>query len=76
MKTRLKLYDSLLKIYLPKKEKNKLRRIAFSHKMTLSEFTRSLIRLAIYIDQYQNSSIQDDYSLSKIEYILGGFRNK
>lgn len=76
MKIRLKLYDSLLKVYLPKKEKNKLRKIAFSHQMTLSEFTRNLVRLAIYIDQYQNSSIQDDYSLSKIEYILGGFSNK
>ena len=76
MKIRLKLYDSLLKVYLPKKEKNKLRKIASSHQMTLSEFTRNLVRLAIYIDQYQNSSIQDDYSLSKIEYILGGFSNK
>ena len=76
MKTRLKLYDDLLKVYLPKKEKNRLRKIAFSNKMTLSEYTRNLVRLAIYIDEYKNCSLKEDYNLSKIEYILGGLNYK
>lgn len=76
MKTRLKLYDSLLKVYLSKTEKNKLRKIAFSNKMTLSEYTRNLVRLAIYINEVQKDSIKSDYNLSKIDYILGGLNYK
>ena len=76
MKIRLKLYDSLLKVYLPKKEKNKLRKLAFSKNMTLSEYTRNLIRLAIYIEEYQTSSIKDDKTISNIKNVLGGLKYK
>lgn len=75
MKTRLKLYDSLLKVYLSKKEKNRLRKIAFSNKMTLSEYTRNLIRFAIVMEDYKKNFINQEINSDRLDKILGGLNN-
>ncbi len=44
---RLKLYDTIIKVNIDKKSKDKLRSIAFKNKLTLSEYVRQLIAFTL-----------------------------
>ena len=44
---RLKLYNTILKLAIDRKTKLKLKKIAYQNKMTMSEYVRNLIDIAI-----------------------------
>ena len=72
---RLKLYNSILKLKITNSDKEKLRKIAFSKNMTMSDYMRNIIKIIIElnntIDQKQKSLYSDQKINSLIE-ILGG----
>ncbi len=78
MNNRLKLYNDSIYTYLSHKDKIKFRRIAFNHKMTVSEFNRRLIQMIIKMDdnkkiESQIELIENDFS--DIVHSLGGSIN-
>ena len=76
MKNRLKLYDDTIMFCINKKEKNKFRKIAFKNKMTISEYIRSLVKLTIALEEYENSSNNKNNNCTYVNKILGGLLNK
>lgn len=73
---RLKLYDSVLKINLNKKEKNKFKKIAYKNKKTMSEFGRSLIQLAILIDDINKKEGEQAKNYLEYDNILSIIRRE
>lgn len=75
MNNRLKLYNDSIYTYLSHKDKIRFRKIAFSNKMTMSEFNRRLIQMVIKM--YENKKIESQIELieddlSDIINSLGG----
>lgn len=76
---RLKLYNDAIYTYLPHKDKIKFRKIAFSHKMTVSEFNRRLIQTIIKLDDNKKMEskielIENDFS--ELVHSLGGSNHR
>lgn len=79
MENRLKLYDDAIYTYLEHSDKVKFRKIAFSHKMTISEFNRHLIRLIIKLDEMNklNSKLEsNEESMEELLNLIGGIFNR
>ena len=51
---RLKLYDTSIEVCVNKKTKEKLRKVAYKQKITMSEYIRQLIELAIINNEINN----------------------
>ncbi|MBE6152745.1 MAG: hypothetical protein E7166_00765 [Firmicutes bacterium] len=71
---RLKLYDDILTISINKKDKIKFKRIAFKNKMTMSEFSRLLIKTAILINDLDKKEIDTIKSTTQIDNIISTIR--
>ena len=78
MENRLKLYNDIIRTYIEHSDKAKFRKIAFSHKMTVSEFNRYLIRLVIKLDESNklNSKLEvNEKNLDELVNSIGGIFN-
>lgn len=73
---RLKLYDTTIKVCINHKNKEKLRKIAFCKKMTLSEYIRYLITLDLKIRDVLKLSNKQNLSLNDINNILNNLRRE
>lgn len=73
---RLKLYDTTIKVCINHKNKEKLRKIAFWKKMTLSEYIRYLITLDLKISDVLKLSNKQNLSLNDINNILNNLRRE
>ena len=74
MKNRLKLYDTSIEIVINKKTKEKLRKIAFKEKVTMSEYLRRIIDFIIIsneIDKKDNELINTLKDFNKISKLIG-----
>ena len=75
---RLKLYDTSIELCINKKTKEKLRKIAYKQKITMSEYVRHLINFAIAYNDISNLENKKDLStrdVDKIISLLGGTFN-
>lgn len=75
---RLKLYDTSIEICVNKKTKEKLRKVAYKQKITMSEYIRQLIELAIInneINDFENKKILSTKNVDKALTLLGGISN-
>lgn len=75
---RLKLYDTSIEICVNKKTKEKLRKVAYKQKITMSEYIRQLIELAIInneINDFENKKILSTKNIDKALTLLGGISN-
>ena len=75
---RLKLYDTSIEICVNKKTKEKLRKVAYKQKITMSEYIRQLIELAIInneINNFENKKILSTKNVDKALTLLGGISN-
>lgn len=74
-KKRLKLYDTSIEICINHKAKEKLRKIAYKQKITMSEYIRKLIDFAISFNDIYNLEDKIDISLKDVKEffnLLGG----
>lgn len=72
---RLSLYNDSIYTYLEHSDKIKFRKIAFKNKMSVSEFNRRLIQLAIKLDEINKLNSKINLSENNISNILGGIFN-
>ena len=75
---RLKLYDDTIMLCIPKRTKEKLRRIAYKQKITMSEYIRQLIELALVcndINSLENKKVLSTKNVDKALTLLGGTMN-
>lgn len=75
---RLKLYDTSIEVCVNKKTKEKLRKVAYKQKITMSEYIRQLIELAIInneINNFENKKILSTKNVDKALTLLGGISN-
>ena len=75
---RLKLYDTSIEICVSKKTKEKLRKIAYKQKITMSEYIRKLVDFAIaFNDIYtlENKVNLSSKDVDKFIELLGGTFN-
>lgn len=75
---RLKLYDTSIEVCVNKKTKEKLRKVAYKQKITMSEYIRQLIELAIInneINDFENKKILSTKNVDKALTLLGGISN-
>jgi len=74
MKNRLKLYDTSIEIVINKKTKEKLRKIAFKEKVTMSEYLRRIIDFIIISNEIDKKDIDLMNTLkdfNKISKLIG-----
>ena len=74
MKNRLKLYDTSIEIVINKKIKEKLRKIAFKEKVTMSEYLRRIIDFIIISNEIDKKDIDLMNTLkdfNKISKLIG-----
>lgn len=74
MKNRLKLYDTSIEIVINKKAKEKLRKIAFKEKVTMSEYLRRIIDFIIISNEIDKKDIDLMNTLkdfNKISKLIG-----
>ena len=74
MKNRLKLYDTSIEIVINKKTKEKLRKIAFKEKVTMSEYLRRVIDFIIISNEIDKKDIDLMNTLkdfNKISKLIG-----
>lgn len=72
---RLKLYDTSIEICINKKCKEKLRKIAYKNKLTMSEYIRNLINCAVSYNDINDLDNKINYSsrnINKAISLLGG----
>lgn len=72
---RLKLYDTSIEICINKKCKEKLRKIAYKNKLTMSEYIRNLINYAVSYNDINELDIKINNSsrdINKVISLLGG----
>jgi len=67
---RLKIYNSEIKLCIDKKTKEKLRKLAYKNKITLSSYIRSLINFAIEINNVNNLEYKKELSTKDINNII------
>ena len=65
--TRLKLYNTSIEIVIDKKTKEKLRKVAFSKGITMSEYLRRLIKLSVISNDIKK--LDDKFSICRDEFI-------
>lgn len=76
---RLKLYDTSIEICISKKTKEKLRKIAYKEKITMSEYVRKLIDFAIALNDLnilENKKELSTKDVDKVISLLGGHNNE
>lgn len=76
---RLKLYDTIIEICISKKNKEKLRKIAYKNNITMSECIRRLIDFAIANNDFNISKCKNDMSSKNFDdtlSLLGGIFNE
>ena len=59
---RLKLYDDRLFINISSKDKEKLRKLAYSRNVTISDYIRNLIFLELGKSQLKNLNKEENYN--------------
>lgn len=72
---RLKLYNSTLKLKINNVDKEKLRKIAFSKNMTMSDYTRNLIKIIIELNssiEQKKKILTSEEKLNTLITLLGG----
>lgn len=72
---RLKLYDTSIEICINKKCKEKLRKIAYKNKLTMSEYIRNLINCVVSYNDINDLDNKINYSsrnINKAISLLGG----
>lgn len=77
-KKRLKLYDDTIMLCVSKRTKEKLRRIAYKQKITMSEYIRQLIEVALKlndINAFENKKDISTKNIDKALTLLGGVFN-
>jgi len=67
---RLKIYNSEIKLCIDKKTKEKLRKLAYKNKITLSSYIRSLINFAIEINNVNKLEYKKELSTKDINNII------
>lgn len=67
---RLKLYDTSIELCINKKKKEKLRRIAYKQKITMSEYIRKLIDFAIAYNDITCLENKKDLQAKDVEKII------
>lgn len=75
---RLKLYDTSIEICINNKIKEKLRKIAYKQKITMSEYIRQLIEVALKlndINAFENKKDISTKNIDKALTLLGGIFN-
>ena len=75
---RLKLYDTSIEICISKKNKEKLRKIAYKNEITMSEYIRRLIDFAIANNDFNISKCKNEMSSKNFDdtlSLLGGIFN-
>lgn len=75
---RLKLYDDTIMLCIPKRTKEKLRRIAYKQKITMSEYIRQLIELALVcndVNNLESKKVLSTKNVDKALTLLGGTFN-
>ena len=75
---RLKLYDDTIMLCVPKRTKEKLRKIAYKQKITMSEYIRQLIELALVcndVNNLENKKVLSTKTVDKALTLLGGMMN-
>lgn len=75
---RLKLYDTSIEVCISKKTKEKLRKIAYKQKITMSEYIRKLVDFAIAFNDIYNLENKIDLSTKDVDKfieLLGGTFN-
>ena len=75
---RLKLYDDTIMLCIPKRSKEKLRRIAYKQKITMSEYIRQLIELALVcndVNSLESKKVLSTKNVDKALILLGGTFN-
>lgn len=70
MNNRLNLYNSAIYTYLEPKDKTKFRKIAFKHKMSVSQLSRYLILLVIKLDDMKKLNNQKELTDADIVTLL------
>ncbi len=70
MNKRLKLYEETLILSISKKDKTKLKKISFKNSKTMSDFVRSLIKLAILTEETIKTKNEEDRTNFEIEKLL------
>lgn len=63
---------------LDKRTKEKLRRLAFKNKMTMSEFVRNVIKLVLMLNDKKTLDDRTDIAeldIDKLLLVLGGIKN-
>ena len=77
-KKRLKLYDDTIMLCVPKRTKEKLRKVAYKQKITMSEYIRQLIELALIcneVNNLENKKVLSTKTVDKALTLLGGTLN-
>lgn len=75
---RLKLYDDTIMLCVSKRTKEKLRKIAYKQKITMSEYIRQLIELALVcndVNSLENKKVLSTKTVDKALTLLGGTLN-
>ena len=67
MAKRLKLYDNVLFVYMSSDDKERLRSLAYSRNLTISEYIRNLIFIELGKSELKNMNMEDDACSDKEE---------
>ena len=65
---RLKLFDDRLFIHISSHDKERLRELAYSRNMTISNYVRNLIFIELGKSQLKNLNREDEFSEKEAEY--------
>lgn len=67
MGKRLKLYDNVILIYMSSSDKERIRSLAYSRNLTISEYIRNLIFIELGRSELKNMNMEDDDCSDKEE---------
>ena len=67
MNKRLKLYDNVILVYISSSDKERIRSLAYSRNLTISEYIRNLIFIELGRSELKNMNMEDDDCSDKEE---------
>lgn len=67
MGKRLKLYDNVILVYMSSADKERIRSLAYSRNLTISEYIRNLIFIELGRSELKNMNMEDDDCSDKEE---------
>ena len=67
MGKRLKLYDNVILVYMSSSDKERIRSLAYSRNLTISEYIRNLIFIELGRSELKNMNMEDDDCSDKEE---------